>query len=85
MNKKTTVNGSVLMVTQHISRQQNMQSQSNKNQVEPMALVMKKAYDSNIFSDVAAGASGRVMSPVLLTKELVRMKVSKLRPNTPKL
>jgi hypothetical protein len=51
MNKKTTVNGSVLMVTQHISRQQNMQSQSksNKNQVEPMALVMKKAYDSNIF------------------------------------
>jgi len=49
MNKKTSVNGSVLMVTQHISRQQNMQSQSNKNQVEPMALVMKKAYDSNIF------------------------------------
>ena len=36
-------------------------------------------------SDVAAGASGRVISPVLLTKELVRMKVSKLRPNTPKL
>jgi hypothetical protein len=49
MNKKTTVNGSVLMVTQHISRQQNMQSQSNKNQVEPVALTMKKAYDSNIF------------------------------------
>ena len=49
MNKKTTVNGSVLMVTQHISRQQNMQSQSNKNQVEPVALAMKKAYDSNIF------------------------------------
>ena len=37
------------MVTQHISRQQNMQYQNNKNQVEPMALVMKKAYDSNIF------------------------------------
>jgi RNA recognition motif-containing protein len=48
MNKKPTTTGSVLLVTQHISRQQNMQH-SNKNQVEPVALVMKKAYDSNVF------------------------------------